>query len=82
MNTFLNYVFLLMIESEHKNCRNTNLDLVIDVSNAQALMYDMRLIGVSWRHGNKLYVISESLCVTYVYNLSLSKCYNNFCAQI
>jgi len=41
----------------------------------------VQLIAVSWRHGNKLYVIRKTLCVTYVYSLSLSKCYDNFCAQ-
>jgi len=35
----------------------------------------------SLENGNKLYVIRESFCVTYVYNLSLSKCYDNSCAQ-
>jgi len=35
----------------------------------------------SLENGKKLYVIRESFCVTYVYNLSLSKCYDNSCAQ-
>jgi len=38
----------------------------------------VRLIAVSWRHGNKLYV---KICALHVYNLSLSKCYDNSCAR-
>jgi len=51
-----------MLESEHKNC--THLDLNVDVSNAQTFTFDVQLIVVSPKDGNKLYnrLTSHYIC--------------------